>query len=65
MCIRDSRWGNLVFENQHFQVNDLAAGWNGLMNGQHMNPAVFVYHAIALRLDGTEIQKTGTITLIR
>ena len=20
------RWGNLVFENQHFQVNDLAAG---------------------------------------
>lgn len=59
------RWGNLVFENQHFQVNDLAAGWNGLMNGQHMNPAVFVYHAIALRLDGTEIQKTGTITLIR
>ena len=59
------RWGNLVFENQHFQVNDLAAGWDGNFNGKHMNPAVFIYSVVAIRIDGTEIKKSGTITLIR
>ncbi|MBK9222525.1 MAG: gliding motility-associated C-terminal domain-containing protein [Saprospiraceae bacterium] len=59
------RWGNKVFENQHFQVNDLAAGWNGTMHGQRMNPAVFVYYAKAIRLDGTEVIKIGDVTLVK
>ncbi len=60
-----NRWGELVFENQNFAINDLQAGWDGSMNGQKMNPGVFVYYAKARRLDGTEVVKIGDATLIR
>ncbi len=59
------RWGELVFENRNFQVNDLQAGWDGTMNGSKMNPGVFVYYARAKRIDGTEVTKVGDVTVVR
>ncbi|MDQ3143059.1 MAG: M43 family zinc metalloprotease [Bacteroidota bacterium] len=60
-----NRWGELVFENQHFQVNDLSAGWDGNYRNEKLNPAVFVYYARAIRLDNTEVVKSGNISLLR
>jgi len=60
-----NRWGELVFENHNFQVNDLQAGWDGNMKGEKLNPGVFVYYLKALRIDGTQVVKKGDITLIR
>jgi gliding motility-associated-like protein len=60
-----NRWGEVVFENQNFAINDLQAGWDGSMNGQKMNPGVFVYYAKARRIDGSEIVKVGDLSLIR
>ncbi|MBK9110000.1 MAG: gliding motility-associated C-terminal domain-containing protein [Saprospiraceae bacterium] len=60
-----NRWGNMVFENKHFQLNDLLAGWDGRFNGEPMNPAVFVYHLKAIRIDGTVLEKYGDVSLVR
>ncbi|PHI19832.1 hypothetical protein CEQ90_10590 [Lewinellaceae bacterium SD302] len=59
------RWGNMVFQNYDFQPNTPAQGWDGTLNGEPMNPAVFVY-MYKLRLeDGSEVVYSGDITLIR
>ncbi len=60
-----NRWGELVFENHNFQVNDLQAGWDGSMKGEKLNPGVFVYYLKALRIDGSEVVKKGDVTLVR
>lgn len=59
------RWGNNLFERRAFQANDDANGWDGRFNGAMMNPAVLVYYAEILFVDGkTEVYK-GDVTLIR
>ncbi|MBK8956762.1 MAG: gliding motility-associated C-terminal domain-containing protein [Saprospiraceae bacterium] len=60
-----NRWGNLVFENRNFPVNQLQYGWDGRWKGEHMNPAVFVYYLKAVRLDGTVLEKSGDVSLVR
>lgn len=59
------RWGNQVFENRHFMINDEQAGWDGTFNGSPMNPSVFVYQLKVIRLDGSTFEKAGDITLMR
>lgn len=60
-----NRWGELVFENHNFQVNDFQAAWDGNMKGEKLNPGVFVYYLKAIRIDGSEIVKKGDVTLLR
>jgi gliding motility-associated-like protein len=40
-----SRWGELIYENFNFDINDATIGWNGEFKGKPMNPGVFVYLA--------------------
>jgi gliding motility-associated-like protein len=54
------RWGEKVF-----QTTDKEICWDGTYKGQKMNSGVFVYTLKAILLDGTEVTKTGDITLIR
>ena len=60
-----SRWGNLVFENNNFQPNDLNAGWDGTFNEKTLNPDVFVWKAQVRFKDGETKWYQGDVTLIR
>ncbi|MEO6758853.1 MAG: gliding motility-associated C-terminal domain-containing protein [Saprospiraceae bacterium] len=59
------RWGEMVFQDHDFQPNDPAHGWNGYQLGKLMVPAVFVYYAEILLIDGRVLLYKGDITLVR
>ena len=59
------RWGELIYQDQNFSVNDTSRGWDGTFRGQPCDPAVFVWLVEAEYLDGyTELLK-GNVTLLR
>jgi gliding motility-associated-like protein len=60
------RWGNQVFGNENFSVNDPDAGWNGnTLDGQLSPSAVYVFVVSYERFDGVTEIKTGGLTLVR
>ncbi len=59
------RWGNLVYEGKNLLPNDTSEGWDGRYRGKNLDPAVFVYVAEVLFLNGDIEIFTGDITLIR
>ncbi|MGK0387613.1 MAG: gliding motility-associated-like protein [Maribacter sp.] len=59
------RWGELVFADQNFPPNSLDFGWNGKLNGEPMNMAVFVYIIEVEFLDNYTILYKGDVTLLR
>ncbi|HEY0976577.1 MAG TPA: gliding motility-associated C-terminal domain-containing protein, partial [Flavobacteriales bacterium] len=54
------RWGNKVYES-----NDPSACWDGLHNGEPLNPGVFTYHLVATLATEEVVEKSGNITLVR
>jgi gliding motility-associated-like protein len=54
------RWGELIFE-----TNDLAAGWDGTLNGKKLESEAFVY-SISIK-DSNEQKHSfrGTVTLVK
>jgi gliding motility-associated-like protein len=59
------RWGELLFEQDDFEVNDLSAGWDGTFKNEKLNNAVFTWVATAQFLDGATKTFSGNVTLIR
>ncbi len=59
------RWGQLVFERRGFAANDASAGWDGSLRGDKLNPAVYVWQAEILFIDGETEKWTGSVTLVR
>ena len=59
------RWGELVYEDQNFSVNDNTRGWDGTFRGQPCDPAVFVWILEAEYLDGFTETLKGNVTLVR
>lgn len=59
------RWGNLLFEQDHFSTNDRSRGWDGSTRGKTLNPGVFVYLATIRYLDSVEMAFSGDITLVK
>lgn len=59
------RWGNMVFEAYDFPPNEPLYGWDGIFQGEPMNPAVFVYHTKINLINGTSVTKKGDVTLVR
>ena len=55
-----NRWGEKVFES-----SDQFHGWDGTYKGILQDPGVFVYHAQINFLDNTQIEKSGSVTLVR
>ena len=60
-----NRWGSLVFEQQHFQPNDPAFGWDGNFGNSQLDEGVFTYFAIVRFKEGLTQLYKGDITLIR
>jgi hypothetical protein len=59
-----TRWGERVYRAENFQPNDEKFGWDGLHQGQTMNPAVFVYYAKVRLIDGRVITVKGDVNLM-
>lgn len=55
-----TRWGEQVF-----YTNDYSIGWDGTYKGKPVDTGVYVYRLKATKKDGTKINRTGNITLIR
>ncbi len=54
------RTGEMVYES-----SDKTRGWDGTFNGLPLNTEVLVYQLYAKLYDGTEVVKSGDLTLIR
>lgn len=59
------RWGNQVYGKEEFQPNDPTYGWDGRLNGQPMDPAVFVFFAEVEYIDGWVEMIKGDVVLMR
>ncbi|MVT07838.1 PKD domain-containing protein [Chitinophaga sp. ysch24] len=59
------RWGSLVFERAHFQINSAPAGWDGTWKSQVAPIGSYVYAMETMCEDGTTFLFRGTITVIR
>ncbi len=59
-----NRWGEVVFEQKDFPVNDPGVGWNGKVKGRPPHPDVYVYQIEVFCDNGDIIQFNGNIALI-
>ena len=59
------RWGELVFEQKDFALNDVTAGWDGNFRGNPMDPGIYVWVLEVLFMDGAKEVLQGNTTLIR
>jgi gliding motility-associated-like protein len=55
-----NRWGELVFE-----TDDITKCWDGFYKGTESMSGIYAYNLYILQLDGTVVNKTGTITLVK
>jgi len=54
------RWGETVA-----QITNVQQGWDGSFRGKRLDEAVFVYFLTISFNDGTNVSKTGNVTLVR
>lgn len=59
------RWGELVYQDQNFNVNDTSRGWDGLFRGNACDPGVYVWHLEAEYADGFKEVLSGSVTLVK
>ena len=60
-----NRWGKSILELNDIAPNDPATGWDGRVDGELAQPAVFVYFAEIKFKDGETEQFRGDVTLVR
>lgn len=60
-----NRWGEIVFEQQNFPVNDPMYGWNGTYKGSKPVPGVYVYQVEVFCDNSQIIHFEGNVALIQ
>ena len=60
-----NKWGELVFERNNFQTNDVSNGWNGKIKGVYSPPDVFVYTIEVTCENGTPFFFKGNVTILK
>ena len=59
------RWGETVYQNNNFDINDTAIGWDGTFRGEEMDSGVYVWVLEVQFEDGSTDNFSGQTTLIR
>ena len=59
------RWGNQVYDNENFLVNDPNFGWDGFHNGEKAAAGVYVFSVEVEFYDNTTEVIQGSFTLVR
>lgn len=60
-----NRWGELLFEKENIQINDISSAWDGTYNGMAPRPDVYVYAIDAICETGEPMFVKGSITVVR
>ncbi|WP_336517029.1 PKD domain-containing protein [Pollutibacter soli] len=60
-----NRWGELVFERNNFQPNDINQAWDGKVRGKVGGPEVFVYTAEVICENGATYVYKGNVSIIK
>jgi gliding motility-associated-like protein len=60
-----NRWGEVVFEQQNFPVNNPLYGWNGKHKGNKPHPDVYVYQVEVFCENSQIIRFEGNVALIQ
>lgn len=58
------RWGEQVFVDEDFQLNDPARGWNGVFRDTDAPNGVYVYYIVIEFVDGSTELFEGDVTLV-
>ena len=59
------RWGEQLYEQQDFPINDPVIGWDGTFKGQQMNSGVYIWTLEVEFIDGFRQLYSGQTTLLR
>lgn len=59
------RWGELLYDVHHFQLNDPNYGWDGTYKGKSLAPDVYVYIITAVCETGESLQFKGDVSIIK
>jgi gliding motility-associated-like protein len=59
------RWGELLYEDANFAVNDNARGWDGRFRGQPCDAGTYVWQLEAVYQDGFRELLSGSVQLLR
>lgn len=60
-----NRWGTLLFQREHFPPNDPTYGWDGTFGNRRLDPGLYLYTAQFRLTNGVEVDKNGTVLLMR
>jgi hypothetical protein len=60
-----NRWGEVVFEQKDFPVNDPSYGWNGKYKGNRPQADVYVYQVEVFCENSEIIRFEGNVALIQ
>ncbi len=60
------RWGGLVFLNEEeFLIEDEKSGWNGMVNGNEIDPGTYLYTMNVEFIDGEVVLFSGEVNLMK
>jgi len=59
------RWGEMIFEKTHIQLNDQNNAWDGTYKGSRPRPDVYVYVIIGICETGEEITWKGDVNILK
>jgi len=60
-----NRWGELLFDRQNLDPNDAGNAWDGTFKGSLPVPDVYVWVVEAICENGSQVNKKGSVTVIR
>jgi gliding motility-associated-like protein len=60
-----TRWGEVVFEKNNFNANDISKAWDGTFKGRTLNPDVYVYRIDVVCESNEMLEFKGNVTLIK
>ncbi len=60
-----NRWGQLVFEKNNFNPNDVSAGWDGRINGKLASPDVYVYMCEVVCENDISYTYKGNVSIVK
>ena len=58
-------WGGLLYRSSNPIPGDESFGWDGTVNGQDAEMAVYIVEALITLVDGTQVTYVGDLTLLR
>lgn len=60
-----SNWGDLIYDSDSITMGDKTSGWDGRLDGAHVEPGVYVVYVYVTLVTGEKKRYADTITVLR